>query len=236
MTFAHRRGVRSTPVFSDFSWSVPADKRVLLLGPNGAGKSTLLELLSGIRAPQKGRIMLDGESGRHRLVSQVAMMPQTISAFRGLTVEQQVAYSTWLRGTSLITSHARARQAVARVQLQQKAGSGAHQLSGGQLRRVGIAEAMASGAAHVLLDEPTAGLDPAQRQTFLQILDSFRPEGSLVVSTHHIDDVGEFFDHITVLAAGRILFDGDPGAFRELGPRYASYDDIFVSLVQGGLD
>jgi ABC-2 type transport system ATP-binding protein len=167
-------------------------------------------------------------------------MPQTVTAVPGLTVSEQVAYAGWLGGLKESVAQARATETVVQVGLEAERDQQSSVLSGGQLRRVGLAEALVLHADHLLLDEPMAGLDPAQRGNFRSILMSLPPCG-LVVSTHQTDDVAEVFERVTVLADGGIRFDGSVAQFEALAPAAAVggrsssvVDRAFATFVAGG--
>lgn len=161
-SFAYRR---SLPVFDGYTASF-APGRTVLLGPNGAGKSTLLALLADSLQPQKGYVETGtGLSprtwrGRREFRRRVAWLPQQVAPFPGLTVREHVAYAGWLKGLSRRDAWRRSTAALEDVDLASLAGRRATQLSGGQTRRMGIAGALVHEAEAILLDEPTAGLDP----------------------------------------------------------------------------
>ncbi|MET7376922.1 ABC transporter ATP-binding protein [Micromonospora arida] len=226
-------------VFDDLSWVVPAEVKTILLGPNGAGKSTLLRLLSGILRPQRGRVFFSegGDRSTSRdLRRRVAWMPQNITPVRGLTVVEQIAYAGWLAGLRETEARQRASVVVEQVALTEKANTRSEALSGGQLRRLGLAEALVLQADYLVLDEPTAGLDPAQRLNFRKVLMGL-PSCGLVVSTHQIDDIADVFDRVAVMAAGQMLYDGGLSDFHALSPdgdrSRASTEQIFASFLQG---
>lgn len=209
-----RRGRRD--VLKGLSWTPPTEGRTLLLGRNGAGKTTTLKVASGALRPRAGAVTVDGVRASPReLRRRVAMMQQHISTVPKLTVIEQVAFAAWLAGRGQHEARVAALDAIARVDLNHKASSDPSRLSGGELRRVGLAEALARPAEVLLLDEPTAGLDPTQRARFrdlLLVLD--RPT---VVSTHQLDDVDELFTAVSVLEDGRIVFDGSIEDYLRLG-------------------
>lgn len=220
ITFRYRRSLR--PVLDDFSWQVPAG-RTVLLGPNGAGKSTLLALGADALRPTHGRIRfhaLDAARRADRAAYRraVGWMPQQVRAVPGLTAREQVAYAAWLKGLGRHHAWAAAAQALDRVGLAELAGRKTSMLSGGQLRRAGLAQVLVHDAAVLLLDEPTVGLDPAQRARFRELLAALPPERPVVVSTHQVDDLTELFDTVVVLADGTIKFEGSVEAFLALAP------------------
>ena len=215
VTFAYRR---RRPILHGITWTVPTTGRTVLLGPNGAGKSTLLRLLAGASKPTSGTVRILGPGGREgSLRSNVAWMPQQVTAVRGLRVRDQVALAAWLGGMTSKRAESAANETIQRLSLNHLADKHVETLSGGQLRRVGLAEAMVRQVGVVLLDEPTAGLDPSQRQGFRSLL--AQSDASLIVSTHELDDIDEVYDHVVVLVSGRIVFSGTRQDF------YASVPD-----------
>ncbi|MEU8071827.1 MULTISPECIES: ABC transporter ATP-binding protein [unclassified Micromonospora] len=238
LSFSYRfRGQR---VIEDLTWQVPAATRTILLGPNGAGKSTLLRLLAGIHRPRKGRVFVADEQGRRTdgrgLRRRVAWMPQDVTAIRGLTVLEQITYAGWLGGLRESEARRRALAAVEQVALAEKSAARAETLSGGQLRRLGLAEALVLQADFLLLDEPTAGLDPVQRANFRRVLLDL-PSCGLVVSTHQIDDIADVFDRVAMLVRGKVVFDGSEAEFHALSTDGSngrtSAEQVFASLLPG---
>ncbi|WIE84562.1 ATP-binding cassette domain-containing protein [Curtobacterium sp. MCPF17_021] len=217
LTFGYRR---DHTVLSGLSTVFPTGASVLL-GPNGAGKSTLLGLVADTLRPRAGTISIEGlgEPGtrgdRRRYRRGVAWLPQRSGAFPGLTAREHVAYCGWLKGLSRADAWDRSTAALTSVDLATRADARASSLSGGQIRRLGVAGALVSGAQWILLDEPTAGLDPAQRARFARVIQNLPTEVSVVVSTHQTEDVAATYDHVTVLVDGRVPFAGSVGAFAE---------------------
>ncbi|CCI52849.1 ABC transporter related protein [Nostocoides jenkinsii Ben 74] len=228
VTFQRGRRV----ILDDLTWSLPATGRTLLLGRNGAGKTTTLRLLSGAIAPKRGTVKIDGhDAGPKELRRRVAMMPQHISSMPRLNVVEQVAFAAWLSGRSESSARSAAVKAIAQVDLSEKGQMDPARLSGGELRRVGLAEALARPSELLLLDEPTAGLDPTQRARFRDVVLSLdRPT---VISTHQLDDVDQLVASVVVLDGGRIVFDGPVDDFlrRGQGPDVARMaESAFTSL------
>ncbi|MGW2698807.1 ABC transporter ATP-binding protein [Streptomyces sp. NPDC001340] len=211
VTYAYRRWSR--PVLVDFAYALPRGLTVLL-GPNGAGKSTLLKLAAGTAHPARGTVTLDGTPSTSRSYrSTVGWLPQHVQPMPQLTAREYVAYAGWLKGMATGVAHERAATALGRVNLTEQADVKTHRLSGGQLRRLGVAATLVHDARILLLDEPTAGLDPQQRRAFRDVLVSLTGEVNILMSTHDIQDLAEEADHVTVLHGGRILQTGTAKEF-----------------------
>lgn len=158
-------------------------------------------------------------------------MPQHTRPVPGLTAREQVAYAGWLKGMSRQDAWQRAATVLARVGLHRLEDTTAATLSGGQLRRVGIAQALIHAASILLLDEPTAGLDPAQRAQFREIIGNLPSTTPVLVSTHQVDDLNEIFETVVVMEEGMVRFIGTvaefvahahPGSERAAESAYAS--------------
>ncbi|MFJ3099440.1 ATP-binding cassette domain-containing protein [Streptomyces hydrogenans] len=217
---------RKTDVFSDFSVQIEGSSTVLL-GPNGAGKSTLMTLAASHLTPTDGTVTWNGISSSSRREhvryrKAVAWIPQQITPIPGLTVREQVAYSGWLKGLSRASAWEESAKAIARVQLEKLADRKSHQVSGGQLRRMGIAGALTHQSELILMDEPTAGLDPTQRGVFRDLVAELSQSVSVVVSTHQTEDLADLYQDVIVLAAGQTRFQGSTQEFHALAGHISS--------------
>lgn len=229
--------LRRVHVFEDFNWQVAPGQTTLLLGPNGAGKSTLMRLLSGFDRPKQGEVRVGGQAARRELFRHVGWMPQDVQAGRAMTVAEQVEYVAWVGGQSRRDARSAASEAISRVDLDDKRDVRTDRLSGGQLRRVGLAQALVRQGQVLLLDEPTAGLDPAQSLNFRSLLKGLDCPGGIVISTHQISDLVGDVDRVVILADAQIKFDGAAAEFirqhaRGQGPM--SLTQAFSDIVGGG--
>jgi ABC-2 type transport system ATP-binding protein len=213
---------RSRPVIKDFSYQVKPGVTVVL-GPNGAGKSTLLGLAASALAPWSGKISTAGRESTRRgdrraYRAAVGWLPQQVQVIPGFTVREQVAYVGWLKGLGRAQAWERAGAALDRLKLLDQADSRVSRLSGGQLRRAGVAMALVHDASVILMDEPTAGLDPAQRANFRRLIGEVSDLVDIVISTHQTEDLAEIAQSVMLLAGGTIRWDGPVGGFLAQGP------------------
>ncbi len=186
----------------DVSLSIAAGERVALVGANGAGKSTLLRLLHGLLLPTGGSVQL--QSGLRQ-----AMLFQRPHMLR-MRVDSQLALGLWLRGTPWQQARQQAMAALQQFELHELAARKAHNLSGGQQQRVAMAQAWALEPQMLLLDEPTASLDPhakAEVESLLQAFAQARPEASLVFASHNLGQVKRLATRVLYLERGRLLAD-----------------------------
>ncbi|MET8579136.1 ATP-binding cassette domain-containing protein [Streptomyces sp. NPDC005012] len=216
-TYRYKRGNR--PVLTDFSYEI-SPGTTILLGPNGAGKSTALKLAASLAKPQRGHVSFNGmRSTAREYRRQVSWMPQHITAAPGLTCREQVAYTGWLKGMNRSDAWSGAEHALAKVNMLEQAQKKATKLSGGQLRRLGVAAALVHDCQVLLLDEPTAGMDPTQRRVFREVVSSVAEGGlRVLMSTHDVADLAEDADQVTVLADGVIRYHGDAPGFLAEAP------------------
>ncbi|MFF4370570.1 ATP-binding cassette domain-containing protein [Streptomyces sp. NPDC001594] len=217
---------RQTPVLDAFDLTVDAPATVLL-GPNGAGKSTLMGLAASQLRPAAGTVAFgrsrpDRRRGLAGYRRRVAWIPQHITPVPGLTVREQVAYAGWLKGMPRAAAWEASAEALGRVGLTPLAGRKSHQVSGGQLRRMGIAGALTHDSELILMDEPTAGLDPRQRQVFRDLVSELSASVRVLVSTHQTEDLSELYQQVVVLDRGTVRFQGGPADFLTLAPAGAA--------------
>jgi branched-chain amino acid transport system ATP-binding protein len=211
----------------DVSLDVPAGARHALIGPNGAGKSTLFKLITGSMPVSAGTLMLAGEDLTGRTEPQRARrgISQTLqhsSLFLSQTVLQNVLLAAQRRHGarwSLVprrqaAAHERARALLADVGLEQRAGIPVAALSHGERRQVEVAVALACEPRLLLLDEPAAGMSPAESGRLVGLLRSLPESVTLVIVEHDLDVVFALATSVTVLHLGRVLLTGSPDEVR----------------------
>jgi ABC-2 type transport system ATP-binding protein len=189
-----------------------------LLGPNGAGKTTLLRMLATVLAPDGGRIQLLGRNpqdatDRLEIRRRLGYLPQEPGFHRGFTVFEFVDYVAILKElTDRRARHDEVRRVIDAVGLREVAERKIRALSGGMRRRVGVAQAILGEPELVVLDEPTAGLDPEQRLRFRDLVSRIGEGRTVLLSTHQTEDVSALCPHVVVVDRGRTVFDGTPAA------------------------
>lgn len=182
-----------------------------LLGPNGAGKSTLMNILAGLIRPTEGSVTLDGQEilslgAQYR--SRLGYLPQDAGFYPGFTGEELLRYFAAVKGIK--NARSEVTQLLGFVNLTEDKDRRCGEYSGGMKRRLGIAAALLGGPDILILDEPTAGLDPQERMRFRNILSRIGREKLLLISTHIVSDVESIADSVILLGGGRVLLEGSP--------------------------
>jgi ABC-type multidrug transport system ATPase subunit len=193
-----------------------------LLGPNGAGKTTLLRMMATAMPPTSGTMRLLGEDpGQYRprmlIRRRLGYLPQALGYYPGFTVREFVEYFALLKEMPARQIPSAVAAAIERVDLGGKSRARLRTLSGGMLRRAGIAQAIVNNPELLLLDEPTAGLDPDQRVAFRALLRDLGRNATVVVSTHLVEDVGAACAQVALMDAGKIVFHGSPAELTARG-------------------
>ena len=200
-----------------------------LLGPNGAGKTTLLRMMATVIPPTSGTLRLLGRDPgsygpRKEIRRRLGYLPQNLGYYPGFTVVEFIEYFALLKEMPAARIPAAVAAAVERVDLGGKAKAKLRTLSGGMLRRVGIAQAIVNDPELLRLDEPTAGLDPEQRVQFRALLRELGQHATVIVSTHLVEDVGAACGQVALMDEGKIVFHGTPGELTVRGEGHGTGD------------
>lgn len=186
-----------------------------LLGPNGAGKTSLLSVLGTLRRPSSGTARVGGHDlqTRHGIAQARAAtgyLPQSGFFVPSFTVRESVAYALWLKGqrNNVLVEEALERSNTAHLATRKMS-----RLSGGERQRVGIAQAVVSQPGVLLLDEPTASLDPIERRSVLDVLASLSGTTTIIMSTHNVADLPGICDSVMAVSRGKVRFHGSVRAF-----------------------
>ena len=200
------------------SLKIEQGEMVALLGKNGAGKSTLFLHLNGIYEPDEGKVFIDGEELKYDKKSLLKFRQKVGIVFQNPddqifapTVEEDVAFGPLNLGLPMEEVQDRVEEALSRVGMSGTEKIAPHHLSGGQKKRVAIAGILAMKPEIMVLDEPTAGLDPQGVENLVKLLKELNDEGiTIVISTHEVDLVPDYANKVFVLVDGELIAEGTP--------------------------
>jgi ABC-2 type transport system ATP-binding protein len=200
-----------------------------LIGPNGAGKTTLLSVLAGVQSASEGSVQGRGP--------RVGWVPQQPAVYTKLTVAENLAL--WARLERVADPADTVARMLAQTDLAGRADEQVGRLSGGNRQRVNIAVGMLSQPAALLLDEPSAALDPIQRGRLWEFIRGLTAHGtSVIFSTHNVAEAERYADRVLVLDEGRLLFDGPPETLLQEATGSAeategiAFEEAFVTFLQ----
>lgn len=218
-----------------------------LLGANGAGKTTLINILVGILAKSGGDILVDGKCGKEcgkEFLRQVGYLPQYPQFYRDFTIQDFLEYMCALKEIPIKTGRERIRHYLDAVNLGNASRTKIGALSGGMRQRVGIVQALLGNPALLVLDEPTAGLDPQERIRFRNLISRFAAGRIVLLATHIVSDVDAIASQVILLKEGRLIRQNTPEALiHELDGKVwevtlqsdadlAKYDALHISNMQ----
>lgn len=182
-----------------------------LLGANGAGKTTLMRMICGVLQPTSGSIRLNGKSMQalgERYYAHLGYMPQDFGFYPDFTAREFMLYMAAVKGLDKNRAKARTEELLELVNLRDVADRKIKSYSGGMKQRLGIAQAELNDPSILILDEPTAGLDPKERVHFRNIISDFAKDKIVILSTHIVSDVSYIADTILMMKQGKIVLQG----------------------------
>lgn len=203
---------RGTPAVTDVTLSL-APGVLGLLGPNGAGKSSLMRIIATITRPTKGWVTWDGRDvvARPEALRRVlGYLPQDFSGYPHLSAREFLAYIAAVKGVPARAARRRIGELLELLGLTAVARRPLGTYSGGMLRRVGIAQALLADPRVLVVDEPTAGLDPQERVVFRHLLSDLASDRVVMLSTHIVSDVESVTSDIAIMSGGRLRARGRP--------------------------
>ena len=210
------------PALREAGFEVKRGELLAVVGPNGAGKTTLLRILAGIGEPDSGTVEAEGEVG---------WVPQQAALYRRLTVEENLRLFAHLEKVDDVAAAVEAM--LEQTGLAERRGDQVLELSGGNQQRINIAIGLLAEPAVLLLDEPSAGLDPGQRIRLWEFVSSLAKAGTTVIySTHQIEEASHYGDRLLVLADGEVLFEGSFAAMRRAAGARGAVKDPEADFVK----
>jgi ABC-2 type transport system ATP-binding protein len=208
------------------------------LGPNGAGKSTTMKMITGFLRPDAGTATVDGINVGEDPVavkSRIGYLPESAPAYPEMTVEEFLSFIAEVRGFR--TSDAKRAQvdrAIALTHLNPVRKQSIETLSKGFKQRVGFAQALLHDPPVLVLDEPTDGLDPNQKNEVRSLIKNMAVEKAVILSTHILEEVEAICTRVIIISQGKVVVDETPTQFRARQPG-ARMDDIFRTLTKGDI-
>ena len=180
-----------------------------LLGANGAGKTTLMRMICGILKPTSGSISFDGTDVSEELYRDaLGYLPQNFGYYPSFTGRDFLLYIAALKGLDKKAAQRKSAELLKSVNLEEAADRKIRTYSGGMKQRLGIAQALLNDPKLIVLDEPTAGLDPKERVRFRNMIAELGKESVVLLSTHIVSDVEQIADRILMMRDGQIIWDG----------------------------
>lgn len=210
VTFSYNR--RAKPALRDLSLTLEGGVYGLL-GANGAGKTTLISMIVGLRHPGAGTITLDGRTQKewgNAYFDHIGYLPQAPRFYDNYTLREFLLYMARLKGISAAAARTRSDELLEFVNLADECKKRVGACSGGMRQRLGIAQAMLNDPALLILDEPTAGLDPLERVRFRNLISRLGEERTVLLATHIVPDVEYIAKEIILLKSGELLQHGTP--------------------------
>jgi len=237
---ATREGIRTLEAAVDhISFTVEEGEIFGLLGPNGSGKSTTVRMLCGILRPSAGRgevLGYDISREAERIKRSIGYVSQRFSLYEDLTVRENLEFFTGIYTVPRRQQEEAIAAAAQAIGLGEQIGALVHTLSGGWKQRVALACALVHRPRVLVLDEPTAGVDPVSRREFWEILRGLVATGATVlVTTHYMDEAEQQCHRVAIMYRGRLLALGPPQELKAAAGALL-LEDVFVSLVRRSLD
>ena len=204
-------------VLNNISLTIP-NGNFGLLGPNGAGKTTLMKILATLINMDEGSISFDGINwnNKNEVKEIIGYLPQEFSLYKDVTLYDVLYYIGNLKGLKKAELSAEVQRVLSITKLENEKTRKIKQLSGGMLRRAGIAQALLGKPKILIIDEPTVGLDPERRIEFRNLINELADDITLVISTHIVEDIESTCNNICILDNGNVIFVGTINELKSL--------------------
>jgi ABC-2 type transport system ATP-binding protein len=231
-TYGHKRAVDGV------TFTVKRGDILGFLGPNGAGKSTTMKMITGFLRPDAGRATVDGIDVTEDPVavkSKLGYLPESAPAYPEMTVAEFLGFIAEVRGfRTPAAKSAQVERAINLTHLAPVRNQSIETLSKGFKQRVGFAQALLHDPGVLVLDEPTDGLDPNQKNEVRALIKSMAVEKAVILSTHILEEVDAICNRVIIISQGKVVADETPTQLRARKPG-ARLDDIFRDLTRGDI-
>ncbi len=222
-------------VLRDVSFSVGRGEVIGFVGPNGAGKTTMLRIITGFLDCDTGRVRVDGldvAAERSAACARIGYLPESVPLYDDMRVEEYLRFRARAKAVRRSEVARCVGGAIAQAGIDDHRRRLIGRLSKGYRQRVGIADALVARPPILVLDEPTAGLDPVQVRGFRALLGELSQDHTILLSSHVLAEVGAVASRLVVLARGRVVASGSEGELRQRAglPEGATLEDVFVAL------
>jgi len=192
----------------DISFDIKKGEIVGFLGPNGAGKTTTMRLLTGYLSADQGKVLYDGKSidkDFQQIISKIGYLPENNPLYADMRVDEFLLFEAKLRGDVKIDQ---IKEIVAKTGLTNKVSDKISTLSKGYKQRVGLAKALLGDVDYLILDEPTTGLDPIQKEEVIDLIKSISKDKTILFSSHILGEVSKIADKIIIINEGKLIAKG----------------------------
>ena len=199
-----------TPAVNDVTFSIGKGEIVGLLGPNGAGKTTIMKMITGYLNPSQGEVLVDGINTLDDPIavkSKIGYLPERSPLYNDMTVYEYLSFVADVRGLVGNEKYQKITDMIVLVNLEKVVARKIKELSNGYKKRVGLASAMIHDPEILILDEPTAGLDPNQIIMFRKILRRLSEQKTIILSTHVLSEIEAICEKVIIINSGKIVAD-----------------------------
>lgn len=211
-----------TPAVNDVTFSIGKGEIVGLLGPNGAGKTTIMKMITGYLNPSQGEVLVDGINTLEDPItvkSKIGYLPERTPLYNDMTVYEYLSFVADVRGLAGNEKYKKITEMIVLVNLEKVVARKIKELSNGYKKRVGLASAMIHDPEILILDEPTAGLDPNQIIMFRKILRRLSEQKTIILSTHVLSEIEAICEKVIIINSGKIVADN---SLQELMESYSN--------------
>jgi sodium transport system ATP-binding protein len=228
------KNFKDVNALNSLTFNAPDGQITGLLGPNGAGKTTCLRIIYGLLQAQQGQALINGIDANQQPIQarrQIGIFPDKFGLYERLTVREQIAYFAQLHGLAGEKLEQKVAQVIEQLDIVELANRKSAGFSQGQRMKVALAQALVHDPKHLILDEPSRGLDVMSTRILRDILREQRAQGTCILfSSHVMQEVAALCDRVVVMANGRVAAEGTPAELCQLTGESA-LEEAFVKII-----